>query len=44
MRAVVEAGFVFWGLFVVSALVVVAYLAWMRREDRKDDHGGEGAR
>ncbi len=37
MRAVLEAGFVFWGLFAVSALIVVAYLAWMRREDRRED-------
>ena len=31
-----DAGFVFWGLFLVSALIVVAYLAWMVREDRKE--------
>ena len=36
MRAIVDAGFVFWGLFLVSALIVVAYLAWMYREDRKE--------
>jgi hypothetical protein len=28
------AGFVFWGLFVVFALIVVAYIAWMRRTER----------
>ena len=36
MRAILDAGFVFWGLFLVSALIVVAYLAWMYREDRKE--------
>lgn len=36
MRAILDAGFVFWGLFLVSALIVVAYLAWMWREDRKE--------
>ena len=37
MRAVLDAGFVFWGLFLVSALIVVAYLAWMFREDRREE-------
>ena len=37
MRAVLEAGFVFWGLFLVSALIVVAYLAWMVLEDRREE-------
>ncbi len=36
MRAVLDAGFVFWGLFLASALIVLAYLAWMRREDGKE--------
>ena len=36
MRAILAAGFVFWGLFLVSALIVAAYLAWMYREDRKE--------
>ena len=36
MRAVLDAGFVFWGLFLVSALIVVAYLVWMFREDRRE--------
>ena len=36
MRAILDAGFVFWGLFLVSVLIVVAYLAWMYREDRKE--------
>jgi hypothetical protein len=25
----IEAGFVFWGLFLACALIVVLYLAWM---------------
>ncbi len=37
MRAILDAGFVFWGLFLVSALIVVAYLVWMYREDRRED-------
>ena len=36
VRAVLDAGFVFWGLFLVSALIVVAYLVWMLREDRRE--------
>ena len=28
------AGFVFWGLFLVFALIVVAYLIWMRWVER----------
>ena len=36
MSAVLEAGFVFWGLFLVSALIVVAYLVWMLGEDRRE--------
>jgi hypothetical protein len=28
------AGFVFWGLFVVFGVIVVAYIAWMRRTER----------
>lgn len=37
VRVVLDAGFVFWGLFLVSALIVVAYLAWMLLEDRRED-------
>lgn len=37
MSAALDAGFVFWGLFLVSALIVVAYLVWMYREDRRED-------
>ena len=36
MSAALEAGFVFWGLFLVSALIVVAYLVWMCRADRRE--------
>jgi hypothetical protein len=33
VRGVLEAGFVFWGLFLVFALIVVAYLVWMLWEE-----------
>jgi hypothetical protein len=36
VNSVVEAGFVFWGLFLVFALIVVAYLIWMVRIERDD--------
>ena len=38
MRSVLGAGFVFWGLFLVFGLVVVAYLLWMVWVER-----GEGS-
>jgi len=28
-------GFTFWGLFVACAVIVVAYVVWMVREERK---------
>ncbi len=31
-----EAGFVFWGLFLAFALIVVAYVIWMRWVERDD--------
>ena len=31
-----EAGFVFWGLFLVFALIVVAYVIWMTWVERDD--------
>ena len=31
-----EAGFVFWGLFLVFGLIVVAYIIWMRWVERGD--------
>lgn len=37
MRAIVEAGFVFWGVFVGFVVLVVAYLAWMRRTERDEE-------
>lgn len=36
MSTIVEAGFVFWGLFLVFALIIVAYLVWMRRVERDE--------
>jgi len=30
-----EAGFVFWGLFLAFALIVVAYWFWMLRKERE---------
>jgi phage shock protein PspC (stress-responsive transcriptional regulator) len=36
MRSVLEAGFIFWGLFLVFGLVVVAYLVWMLWVERGD--------
>ena len=32
----IEAGFVFWGLFLVFALIVVAYVIWMRWTERDE--------
>ena len=29
MRSVLEAGFIFWGLFLVFGFIVVGYLVWM---------------
>lgn len=29
-------GFVFWGLFLVFAIIVVLYYFWMKAQDRKD--------
>ena len=36
MRGILDAGFVFWGLFLVFGLFVVAYLAWMRHAERAE--------
>jgi cbb3-type cytochrome oxidase subunit 3 len=33
VRSVLDAGFVFWGLFLVFALILVAYLFWMLRAE-----------
>jgi hypothetical protein len=32
--AIGDAGFIYWGLFVAFALIVVAYLVWMWRSER----------
>ena len=37
MRGILDAGFVFWGLFLVFGLFVVAYLVWMRRIEKTED-------
>lgn len=29
-------GFTFWGLFVACGLILVGYVVWMRRVERKD--------
>jgi hypothetical protein len=34
VRAILEAGFVFWGVFLVFALIVVGYVVWMVRTER----------
>lgn len=33
MSEVLERGFVFWGLFLVSAGTILGYWLWMRREE-----------
>ena len=38
MRSVLEAGFIFWGLFASFALIVALYLTWMWWTERG---GGE---
>jgi hypothetical protein len=30
-----SAGFVFWGLFLVFGLIVLGYVLWMRRVERR---------
>jgi cbb3-type cytochrome oxidase subunit 3 len=42
MTSVLEAGFIFWGLFLVFGLIVVGYLIWMFRLERRE--GGPVAR
>ena len=37
MRGVLDAGFIFWGLFLVFGVIVAAYAFWMRWVERKDD-------
>lgn len=37
MRAVLGAGFVFWGVFVAFGVLVAGYVVWMRRVERRED-------
>ena len=30
-------GFIFWGLYAVSGLIIAAYVVWMLRVEREDD-------
>jgi len=48
VRSVLEAGFIFWGLFAVFAVIVLLYLLWMGWAERREagwrsqgDHPGE---
>ena len=41
MRSILDAGFVFWGLFLAFGLFVVAYLVWMRRAERTEDSSAQ---
>lgn len=34
LEAVIEAGFVYWGLFLAFAAIVLAYGVWMWRSER----------
>jgi len=34
----IAAGFVFWGLFAIFGVIVIAYLLWMRAADARDPH------
>ncbi len=36
MSTALNAGFVFWGLFLVFALIVLAYLIWMYRTENRE--------
>jgi len=36
MSSILEAGFIFWGLFVVFAAAVGLYVAWMRWIERRE--------
>jgi hypothetical protein len=37
MRSVLEAGFIFWGLFLVFGMIVAGYLLWMYLAERDED-------
>ena len=34
MRSILEAGFIFWGLFLTFGVIVVLYIVWMWRAER----------
>ena len=34
MRSILEAGFIFWGLFLTFGVIVVLYIVWMWRTER----------
>ena len=36
LEAVAEAGFVYWGLFLAFAVILVGYLVWMWRSEVPD--------
>lgn len=36
MRSILDAGFIFWGLFLAFGLLVLAYVIWMRWEEGKE--------
>lgn len=44
MKAALEAGFVFWGLFLVFGVLVALYAVWMVREERREGRGGPDPR
>ncbi len=37
MSAIVDAGFVFWGLFLAFGAIVTGYVAWMLWTERRRD-------
>ena len=36
MRSILDAGFIFWGLFLVFGVIVVGYILWMRWVEGSD--------
>ena len=42
MRSILEVGFIFWGLFLVFGLFLVAYVSWMLWVEKGDSEEGEG--
>lgn len=39
MRTILEAGFIFWGLFGVFGLIVALYVLWMWWVEKNDEAG-----